>query len=39
MPLRLDLPASPNTFNHDSAEWFNIACFSDSFIGRYGIAG
>jgi hypothetical protein len=36
---RPDVTCNPNNFNHDPAEWFNISCFSDNFIGRYGTAG
>ena len=36
---RPDVTCNPNAFHHDPAEWFNIACFSDNFIGRYGTAG
>ena len=36
---RPDATCNPNNFNHDPAEWFNVACFSDNFIGRYGTAG
>ncbi len=36
---RPDVNCNPNSFSHDPAEWFNIACFSDNFIGRYGTAG
>ncbi len=36
---RPDLTCNPNNFNHDPAEWFNTACFSDNFVGRYGTAG
>jgi Carboxypeptidase regulatory-like domain/TonB-dependent Receptor Plug Domain/TonB dependent receptor len=36
---RPDVTCNPNNFNHDPAEWFNTACFSDNFIGRYGTAG
>ncbi len=36
---RPDVSCNPNSFNHDPAEWFNVSCFSDSFLGRYGTAG
>ena len=36
---RPDVMCNPNDFHHDPAEWFNISCFSDSFLGRYGTAG
>ena len=36
---RPDVSCNPNNFSHDPAEWFNVSCFSDSFIGRYGTAG
>jgi hypothetical protein len=36
---RPDVNCNPNNFDHDPAEWFNTACFSDNFIGRYGTAG
>jgi hypothetical protein len=36
---RPDVGCNPNAFHHDPAEWFNIACFSDNFLGRYGTAG
>jgi Carboxypeptidase regulatory-like domain/TonB dependent receptor-like, beta-barrel len=36
---RPDVTCNPNAFNHDPAEWFNISCFSDNFLGRYGTAG
>ncbi|MGA2113265.1 MAG: TonB-dependent receptor [Bryobacteraceae bacterium] len=36
---RPDVTCNPNAFNHDPAEWFNVSCFSDSFLGRYGSAG
>jgi hypothetical protein len=36
---RPDVTCNPNSFSHDPAEWFNISCFSTSFIGRYGTAG
>ncbi len=36
---RPDAICNPNNFNHDPSEWFNTACFSDSFIGRYGTSG
>jgi hypothetical protein len=36
---RPDATCNPNGFNHDPAEWFNVACFADSFVGRYGTAG
>ena len=34
---RPDTTCNPNAFAHDPAEWFNIACFSDNFIGRYAV--
>lgn len=33
------MTCNPNNFNHDPSEWFNISCFSNNFIGRYGTAG
>src|SRR5215469_3960805 len=36
---RPDVTCNPNDFPHDPAEWFNIACFSNNFIGRYSTAG
>ena len=36
---RPDAICDPNAFHHDPAEWFNIACFTNNFIGRYGTAG
>ena len=36
---RPDVSCNPNDFHHDPAQWFNTACFSDNFIGRYGTAG
>jgi hypothetical protein len=36
---RPDVSCNPNNFNHDPSEWFNVGCFSDNFIGRYGTAG
>jgi hypothetical protein len=36
---RPDVTCNPNNFSHDPAQWFNTACFSDNFIGRYGTAG
>ena len=36
---RPDVTCNPNAFTHDPAEWFNVSCFSDNFIGRYGTAG
>ncbi len=36
---RPDVNCNPNNFNHDPAQWFNTACFSDNFTGRYGNAG
>ena len=36
---RPDVLCNPNSFPHDPAKWFNTACFSSNFIGRYGTAG
>jgi hypothetical protein len=36
---RPDVTCNPNNINHDPAEWFNTACFSNNFIGRYGTSG
>lgn len=36
---RPDLTCNPNDFTHDPAKWFNTACFSTNFLGRYGTAG
>jgi hypothetical protein len=36
---RPDLTCNPNDFSHDPALWFNPACFSRSFSGRFGNAG
>ncbi len=36
---RPDVSCNPNNFPHDPSEWFNVGCFSDNFIGRYGTAG
>ena len=36
---RPDVSCNPNSFDHDPARWFNTACFSASFAGRYGTAG
>ncbi len=36
---RPDAICNPNSFNHSVNEWFNTACFSDSFTGRYGTSG
>ena len=36
---RPDTICNPNNFAHDPAEWFNTACFTDNFIGRYGTSG
>jgi hypothetical protein len=30
---------NPNNINHTPTEWFNTACFVDSFIGTFGDAG
>jgi len=30
---------NPNDFPHDPTDWFNTACFSRSFLGRFGDAG
>jgi len=30
---------NPNNFAHNPADWFNTACFSDNFLGRFGDAG
>ena len=30
---------NPNNFAHTPREWFNTACFSDAFLGRFGDAG
>jgi Carboxypeptidase regulatory-like domain/TonB dependent receptor/TonB-dependent Receptor Plug Domain len=30
---------NPNNFSHTPTEWFNTACFSDNFLGRFGDAG
>ncbi len=36
---RPDVTCNPNDYNHDPARWFNTACFSNNFAGRYGTAG
>ena len=36
---RPDVTCNPNDFHHDPSQWFNTACFSNNFIGRYGTAG
>jgi len=36
---RPDAICDPNSFNHDPALWFNTACFTSNFTGRYGTAG
>lgn len=36
---RPDVTCNPNDFPHDPAKWFNTACFSNNFLGRYGTAG
>jgi hypothetical protein len=36
---RPDASCNPNDFQHDPARWFNTACCSSSFIGRYGTSG
>jgi len=30
---------NPNDFSHDPTEWFNTACFSRNFLGRFGDSG
>ncbi|HUI53341.1 MAG TPA: TonB-dependent receptor [Bryobacteraceae bacterium] len=30
---------NPNNFPHDPTDWFNGACFTHSFLGRFGDAG
>ncbi|HUA85819.1 MAG TPA: TonB-dependent receptor [Bryobacteraceae bacterium] len=30
---------NPNDFSHTPHEWFNTACFSDNFLGRFGDSG
>ena len=30
---------NPNNFPHDPADWFNAACFTHNFLGRFGDAG
>ena len=36
---RPDVTCNPNNFPHDPAKWFNTACFSNAFVGRYGTSG
>ena len=36
---RPDVTCNPNNFAHDPSKWFNTACFSNSFLGRFGDAG
>ena len=36
---RPDVSCNPNNFAHTVNEWFNTACFSDNFVGRYGTSG
>lgn len=36
---RPDVSCNPNDFAHTVNEWFNTACFSDNFAGRYGTSG
>ncbi|MFL6448539.1 MAG: hypothetical protein ACJ746_12735 [Bryobacteraceae bacterium] len=36
---RPDAICDPNNFNHDPSLWFNTACFTSNFSGRYGTAG
>ena len=30
---------NPNNFPHDPSDWFNTACFTDNFLGRFGNSG
>ena len=36
---RPDVTCNPNNFAHTVNQWFNTACFGDSFSGRYGTSG
>lgn len=36
---RPDATCNPNDFDHRVEKWFNTACFSNAFTGRYGTAG
>jgi len=36
---RPDVSCNPNNFTHTVNEWFNVSCFSDNFVGRYGTSG
>ena len=36
---RPNVTCNPNNFAHDPAEWFNISCFSNGFLGSIRHAG